>query len=157
MNKITTLDSSALQNLRAPIEAELAALAERLGLSLKLGGGKYSDGVEASFQLVLKVENPAVKTAAAKAAWDRNCHFIGVDYVRPDLTGLRPEDFGATFAYAGTVFRAAGIALKGKGCQKFPILAEAISGKHPAGKTMMLPETAVPMIRASTDAAKAAA
>lgn len=155
--KITTLDRTALQNLREPIEAELVALGERLGISLKLANGTFGDGAEASFKLVLRVEDPATKQAAAKAAWDRNCAYVGVDWNRPDETGLRPEDFGTEFTYGlgarGQRCRTTGIALKGKGSQKFPILVEYLDGPN-AGKTMMLPEAAVPMIRAATDAVK---
>lgn len=156
-HKITKLDKIALQNLRDPIEAELKALAERLGLTMTLGNGRFGDGAEAQFQLVLKVDDPATKEAAARAEWNRNCRYIGIDYAKPEETGLRPEDFGTEFTYAGTVYRAAGIATKGRGSQKFPILVTAISGKVEAGKTMMLPEGAVPTIRAATDAAKAKA
>jgi hypothetical protein len=155
VTKITNLDRTALQNLRAPIESELAALGERLGISLKLGNGKFGDGAEATFQLVLKVEDEATKTAAAKAAWDRNCQYVGIDFARPDETGLRAEDFGTEFTYGhgpkATRYRTTGIALKGKGSQKFPILVETLGGPN-NGKTMMLPEAAVPMIRAATDA-----
>jgi hypothetical protein len=152
--KITNLGRAALQNLRQPIEAELAALGERLGISLKLGNGKFGDGAEATFQL------EDTKTAAAKANWDRNCTYIGIDFAKPDETGLRPEDFGTEFAYGGATYRTAGIALKGRGSQKFPILcviAKAGPGGGKAGDVRMLPETAVPRIRAATDAAKAKA
>lgn len=153
--KITKLDRTALQNLRDPIEAELKALGERLGLSLALGNGSYGDGAEASFKLILRVDDPATKLAAAKANWDRNCRYVGVDYSDFDNSGLRPEDFGTEFPYAGGVYRTTGIALKGKGSQKFPILAEIVNpgargGK--AGEIRMLPEIAVRMIRAQTDA-----
>lgn len=155
MSKITKLDKIALQNLREPIESELKALAERLGLTMLLGSGSYGDGAEASFKLVLKVDDPETKAAAAKAAWDRNCHYIGIDYSRPDETGLRPEDFGAEFVYGGATMRTTGIALKGRGSQKFPILVEIVSpgprgGK--AGEVRMLPEQAVKIIREATDA-----
>ena len=155
-HKIEKLDKTALINLRAPIEAELKALGERLGLSLTVGNGSFGDGAEASFKLVLKVDNPEVKRAAAQAEWNRNCRYIGVDYSTPETTGLRPEDFGTEFSYAGTIYRTTGVATKGKGSQKFPILVEAISGKVEAGKTMMLPKAAVSFIRAATDAKVAA-
>jgi hypothetical protein len=154
MTKITTLDKLALQNLRAPIEAELVALGERLGLTLKLGSGTYGDGAEASFKLVLRVDDPATKAAAAKAEWDRNCAYVGIDFARPDETGLRPEDLGTEFAYGMGAqrknYRTTGIATKGKNHQKFPILVEEVD----TGKVVMLPETAVPLIRAATDGAK---
>lgn len=160
MTKITKLDRIALQNLRAPIEAELIALGERLGLSLKLGNGSFGDGAEASFKLVLRVDDPAVKAAAAKAEWDRNCGYIGLDFADPENSGLRPADFGTEFVYNQTTYRTSGIAIKGKGSQKFPILVEVVKPARPGdqiGKVMMLPETAVKIIRAATDAAKVSA
>jgi len=160
MTKITNLDRTALKNLRDPIEAELKALGERLGLSLTLGNGSFGDGAEASFKLILRVDDPATKEAAARAAWDRNCRYVGIDFNKPDETGLRPEDFGTEFPYGGGTYRTTGIALKGRGSQKFPILAEIVKAgpraKGQPGQTMMLPETAVPMIRAATDAKVAA-
>lgn len=158
-HKITKLDKIALTNLRDPIEAELKALAERLGLTMTLGNGRYGDGAEASFQLVLKVDDPATKEAAARAEWNRNCRFIGIDYAKPEESGLRADDFGTEFPYGGKHYRTTGIATKGRGSQKFPILAEIVSSqqKSEVGKIMMLPETAVPAIRTATDAAKAKA
>lgn len=155
--KISKLDKAALKSLRDPIEAELKALGERLGLSLTIGGGTYGDGAEASFKLIMKVDDPAVKAAAAKAEWDRNCRYIGIDYSDFENSGLRPEDLGTEFPYAGGVYRTVGIALKGKGSQKFPILCEIVSagargGK--AGEIRMLPEQAVKMIRKASDEAK---
>lgn len=154
--KIATLDRTALKNLRDPIEAELKALGERLGLSLTLGSGTYGDGAEASFKLILKVDDPAIKAAAAKAIWNRNCQMIGYDFSTGE-GGLRPEDFGAEFLYGGAKFRATGIAIKGKGSQKFPIIVEVLDGgpkRYEVGKTLMLPESAAKIIRAATDAAK---
>lgn len=163
MTKIAKLDKIALNALRAPIEAELIALGERLGLSLKLGNGSYGDGAEASFKLILKVDDPAVKAAAAKAEWDRNCRFIGIDYADVENTGLRPEDFGTEFNYAASTYRTIGIATKGKNSQKFPILVETVkvggllpSGGSAVGQIKMLPESAVKIIRAATDAKVAA-
>lgn len=160
MSKITKIDRNSMQALRDPIEAEIKALAERLGLTLRLGNGSFSpNGDEGSFKLEIKVDDPATKLAAAKAGWDRNCTFIGIDFADPDNTGLRPADFGTEFVYAGTTFRTTGIATKGKGSQKFPIKAEVVKSgnpKHGVGATLMLPETAVKIIRAATDAAKPA-
>lgn len=160
MTKIKTLDRTALKNLRDPIEAELKALGERLGLTLTLGNGTFGDGAEASYKLIIRVDDPAIKEAAARAEWDRNCRYIGIDYAKPDESGLRPADFGTEFNYGGSVYRTKGIALKGRGSQKFPILAEIVTpgprAKAAAGQTMMLPDTAVPLIRAATDAKVAA-
>lgn len=155
MTKITTLDRTALQNLRAPIEAELKALGERLGLTLTLGNGSFGDGAEASFKLILKVDDPATKAAAAKAEWDRHCGYIGIDYAKPQESGLRPEDLGTEFPYGGATYRTTGIAVKGRNSQKFPILAEIVTAGPrggASGEIRMLPESAVPAIRAATDA-----
>lgn len=155
--KIAKLDKTALQNLRSPIEAELKALGERLGLTFNLGSGSYGDGAEASFKLVIRVDDPAVKAAAAKAEWDRSCRYIGLDYSKPEETGLRPEDFGTEFAYSGARMKTTGIAVKGRGSQKFPILVQIVADGPrglKAGEIRMLPESAVPLIRAATDAAK---
>jgi hypothetical protein len=152
MTKITKLDRTSLQALRSPIETVLLALGNELGLSLKLGNGSFGDGAEASFKLILKVDDPAVKSAAEKANWDRNCRYIGVDYNDFENSGLRPEDFGTEFSYSAQTYRTTGIAVKGKNSSKFPILCEIVSGKD-AGSIRMLPERAVPIIRAATDAA----
>lgn len=150
--KITKLDKAALKNLRAPIDAELAALGERLGLKFVIGSGSYSStGDEASFKLQITVDDPALRQAAAKAKWDANCRYIGVDYARPDETGLRPEDFGTEFENRGTSYRTTGIAI---GRSKFPIMVEVLTGPK-KGQNVCFAEQAVPMIRAATDAATA--
>lgn len=154
-HKIAKLDKIALTNLRDPIEAELKALAERLGLTMTLGNGKYGDGAEATFQLVLKVDDPEIKRAAALAEWNRNCRFIGIDYASPETSGLRAEDFGTEFAYGDATYRTTGIATKGRGSQKYPILVEIVKAGArggAVGEIRMLPETAVGKIRAATDA-----
>lgn len=158
MNKITSLDRKTLTGLREPIEAELKALAERLGLTMALGNGKFGAGDEASFQLILKVDDPATKAAAAKATWDRNCRHIGIDYADFENSGLRPEDFGTEFVYGGSTYKTTGIAIKGRNSQKYPILVE-ITKVGPrggsVGEARMLTEAAVKAIREATDAAKA--
>lgn len=154
MNKITTLDKVALTALRPLIDAHLAELGAKIGIDLKLGSGTFGDGAEASFKLILKVDDPEVKAKAAAAEWSRHCRYIGLNYNDVENSGLRPEDLGTEFSYAGGVYRTTGIATKGKGSQKFPILCEIVtagrSGK--AGEIRMLPEAAVPLIRAATDA-----
>jgi hypothetical protein len=156
MSKISQLDKVALQNLRSPIEAELKALGERLGISFQLGNGTFGAGAEASFKLIMTVNDPDAKRDAARIEWNRNCRFIGIDYTNPDETGLRAEDFGTEFDYGGATFRTTGIAVKGRGSQKFPILCEIVKvgprGGN-VGEVRMLPETAARIIRAATDAA----
>lgn len=152
---IKTLDKKALQSLREPIEAELKALGERLGLSFTLGNGSFGDGAEASFKLVMRVEDAETKAAATKAEWDRNCRYIGIDYSKPEETGLRPEDLGTEFAYGGVTYMTVGIQLKGRGAQKFPIRVACVTDptkRIKPGDIRLLPETAAPLIRKATDA-----
>jgi hypothetical protein len=150
--KITKLDKVALKAIREPIEAELKALGERLGLELRIGSGSYSPhGDEASFKLEIKVDDPALKEAAARAQWDANCHYVGVDYAKPDETGLRPEDFGTEFQHRGNKCRTVGLALNRS---KYPVKIEMLDGPD-KGKVLLLTEQSVPVIRRATDAAKA--
>ena len=151
---ISKLDKQALIALRDPINAELAALGERLGVTFRVGNGSYGDGAEASFKLEIRVNDPATAEAAARAIWNRNCGLI--DYERG---GLRPEDFGTAFPFNGGVYRTTGIAVKGRGSQKFPILAVVvIPGRNggDVGQTRMLPEAAAAAIRRATDEKRAA-
>lgn len=162
MGKITKLDRNALKALRDPIEKELAELGERLGLKFRVGRGTFGEGAEASYKLEIEVDDPETKLAAAKVIWDRNCAMIGYNFDEPDQSGLRPEDFGTEFPYGDGTYRTTGIATSGRGSQKFPILVEIVKpGSRQGGKVgevRMLPEAAVPRIRAATDAkAKAGA
>lgn len=157
MTQIKTIDKAALLALRPEIDAALAALGEKFGLTLRTGNGSFG-GDAGRFTLEIKTNDPAVKAEAGRKSWNANCTYIGLDFNRQDETGLRPEDFGTEFTYGSGAravrYRTTGIALRGKGSQKFPILVETLDGPN-AGKTMMLPETAVPTIRSATDAAKA--
>jgi hypothetical protein len=152
MTKITKLDKAALKALREPIEAELKALGERLGLKFDVGNGSFGDGAEASFKLLIKVDNPEVEAAAAKAQWDRNCRHIGIDYNDMENSGLRPEDFGTEFTSGTTRYRTTGINI---GRAKYPIAAEVVSGPK-AGQKVGFTDMAVPVIRKATDAKVAA-
>lgn len=154
MTKIAKLDRTALQNLRAPIEAELAALGERLGLKFTLGNGGYGpEGVEASFKLIMKVDDLAAQEAAARDRWNKVCHIFGpTDYAadNPYAGGLRPEDYGTEFEVKGCCYRTVGIEPSRR---KYPILCEIVTGPK-KGERVFFTERTVPVIRAATDAAK---
>jgi hypothetical protein len=158
-NKITKIDRSSMQAMRDPINEVLAKIGEELGLKLRLGNGSYSpNGDEGHFKLELTVDDPALKEAAARAYWNNHCRYIGIDWDKPDETGLRPEDFGTEFNYGTAVYRTVGLAKKGRGSQKFPILVECQSDPRNLvknGEIRMLPETAVGIIRRATDLANA--
>lgn len=150
MTKITNLNKAALIALRPTLDAELAALGERLGLKFQVGSGKYeASGAEASFKLQITVDDPAAQTAAAKMKWDANCAYIGVDYSKdPGTTGLRPEDFGTEFEMRGTRYQTTHLAL---GRSKYPIGVKVLNGPK-AGQPLLFTEQVVPIIRAATDA-----
>jgi hypothetical protein len=149
--KIAKLDKTALRNLRDPINAELVALGERLGLKFEIGSGSYEPaGSEASFKLKITVDDPALREAAARERWNANCRYIGMDFDRPDETGLRPEDFGTEFESRGVRYRTTGI---NPGRSKFCIAVVVVSGKD-AGKAVAFDDRAVPLIRRATDDAK---
>lgn len=155
---IKKLDRTALTHLREPIEAELKALGERLGLSFALGNGTFGDGAEASYKLIIRVEDAETKLAAAQAEWDRHCRYVGIDYARPDETGLRPEDFNTVFEHLGSTYRAVAVNT-GRKATKYPIKVEVVKdgrGTYAPGTRLTYGEVAVPLIRAATDAAKAA-
>jgi hypothetical protein len=153
MTKIAKLDKTALKNLRDPLEADLAAIGEKYGLKLTLGSGTYGDGAEASFKLILKVDDPSVQEAAARAQWDRNCRWIGHKFDAPEgTTGLRPEDFGTEFEVKGTRYRTVDLALKRT---KYPVVVEVLTGPKKGGRTCFM-DLVVPIVRAATDAKAAA-
>lgn len=159
MTKITKLDRVSLAGLNDPIEAALKEIGDRLGLKFALAGGSYEpSGAEATLKLSIKVDDPAVKDAQAADRWANLGRYLGYDFGTGE-GGLRPEDRGTEFVYGGTTLKTVSIAAKGRGSQKFPILCEIIKGgpKHAGkeGQTLMLPESAVPLIRAATDKATA--
>jgi hypothetical protein len=106
----------------------------------------------------MTVDDPALKEAAARAYWNNHCRYIGIDWENADETGLRPEDFGTEFQYGATTYKTVGLAKKGRGSQKFPILVECVSDpsqRVKKGEIRMLPEAAVKIIRRATDLATA--
>lgn len=149
--KIQKIDPKALSALREQIDAALAELGEKTGIKFSAANASYErTGFSATFKLELKLDDPEAEAKAAKATWDANCRYLG-DFDTP----LRPEDLGTEFGYGGATYKTTGIATKGKGSQKFPILCEIVKAGPRGGKVgevRMLPETAVATIRAATDA-----
>jgi hypothetical protein len=105
------------KTIRACLDAELAALGEKLGLKLTLGSCSFS--ATATFKLEaapLKADGTAVRKEA------EDFKALG------GLFGFEPEDLGKAFHYNGRSFRLAGLLPK---CHRFPILAaDATTGKE---------------------------
>ncbi|MBS67279.1 MAG: hypothetical protein Tp170SUR191951_76 [Prokaryotic dsDNA virus sp.] len=159
MTKIAKITKQTLPQIAEQMESELAALAEKLGLKISYGGGKYdAAGNEGTINITVKIDDPEVQREAARLIWNNNCRLIGIDYTDTENSGLRPEDFGTEFKYGQATYETTGIATRGRGSQKYPILVKVINdpkGKHASGTALMLPDTAVPLIRMATDAAQA--
>jgi hypothetical protein len=151
MTKITNLDKKSLGLLTPQMIAALATLGEQTGLKFEFAGGRFEgSGDEATIKVKVIVDDPVKQEAAARSRWEANCKYIGLDFNRPQETGLRPEDFGTEFVSGGTTYRTTGLAL---GRSKYPIEVEVLTGQK-KGKRVFFTEQAVPAIRRATDAAK---
>lgn len=154
------INRQTMQILRTEIDAAVKAVGEKHGLAIQTERGTFA-GHEGWFKLMIKVDDPEIKLAAAREEFNRYCRHYGVDWDRPDETGLRPEDFGTEFAYGAVTYQLIGLYLKGKNSQKFPLKVAVVKDpthRREVGALIMLPEQAIPLIRLATDAkAKATA
>ncbi len=105
------IDRNTARQLSAEVEAALQAVADRHGLVVKMGGGKFDSNT-----YVPKVE---FKTADADSS---EFEMFASSY------GLDPEDFGKVFVYGpGDRYKITGVAPRN---HRFPILVEKVdSGK----------------------------
>lgn len=133
MTKITNIDKKTLQNMRPQIEEALAALGAELGVTFKTGSGAYG-GNQAHFKLEIKIDDPEVQEAAAKAEFDRYC----------GMFGLEPEHFGTEFTAGGKRYRLTGLALNRS---KYPLKVHDLT----LDKAVLLTDMAVPHIRKAYD------
>lgn len=138
MPKITNIDKKTLQSLRDKIEAALAPLGEELGLNFRTGNGSYG-GNEGHFKLEMKIDDPAIQEAAERETFDRNCRFFD----------LEPQDFGAEFRSGGKQYKLVGLAINRT---KYPLKVKIL---NEGGKSVLLTDMAVPMIKAARVKAEA--
>lgn len=97
MTKITDLNKASLTALRPEIDAALAELGARFGLTFRAGNGSYA-GDHAHFKLEIKVDDPAVQEAAAKADFD----------LMAPLFGLEASDYNREFGAGSKRYRLIG-------------------------------------------------
>ncbi|MCK9273435.1 hypothetical protein M0P65_07910 [Candidatus Gracilibacteria bacterium] len=96
---------------RKEVESAVANIAKRR--NLKITAGNITLENERNFKLTLQIKEGDSKAAEAieRSKWDLDCKRYGLD----------PEDFGKTFIYHGTTYRATGI----KPFAKCPILTDS--------------------------------
>lgn len=107
-SSVTKFDRKNLRNIRADLENAVKDVAEKYGIALDFGGGRFSD-YRYSLKLTCLIGSDG-STDHAKINWNRHCRMFG----------LTPEDFGRTFTDRGTKFTICGIKPKGK---TYPIIA----------------------------------
>lgn len=110
MNKF---DRATLRMLRPDIEEALKGVGEKHGITFTFNNIRFSDDM---FSTRLEARVGENSDDHAKADWDKNCWRFG----------LKPEDFGKTFSYAGTSYKIVGIKPRSR---KFPVIAENLAGK----------------------------
>lgn len=140
MTKIAKFDKKNLALLRPEIDAALVALAEKYGLAIHTGSCSF-DPLEASFKLVLKVDDPAAFEEKEKENFVRYCRMIG--------SGFAPTDFGTRFRVSGAWYVLVGIDM---GRSKYCVKAR----EEATGKIKLYTDAVVPLIRAAADETKKA-
>ncbi len=128
-----------LKTIKSDAEAVLASVAEKHGVKISFGNGKFSaDNATLKLEIASIAANGQVKTKEA------------TDFERyASAFGLKPEDLGTIFTYNGREFKLIGAKPRST---KFPLLAEWTKN----GKVFKLPKDAVNpnIITGLTEAAK---
>jgi hypothetical protein len=110
--KIDRFDRTNLGLLRSDLEAALAGVAKKYGVSLNLGAGRFSSD-NVTFKLegaVIRAEGVVTKEAAAFKSY-------------AEIWGLEPGDLGKTFVQGRKTFQIVGAK---PSSHKYPILAKEL-------------------------------
>lgn len=96
-NRATSITKQLLVALRPELDAAIAAVGAKHGLSLKIGNGSYEpDGASAKFQLLIGLlqegDDPSMSVERIKARAEYTRHAA--------IYGLEPEWLGRTFTRA---------------------------------------------------------
>lgn len=110
--ELTKFDRASVKELRGAIKDALASVEASYGITFEFNTIRFSDR---DFSTRLQARVGSDVKDHAKADWDATC----------GLFGLKPEDFGRTFTYAGNTYKVAGIKPRSK---KYPIIAENAAG-----------------------------
>src|SRR5260370_51326 len=118
------LSKQQVRNLRTKLEPFLDAISEEIGYRLTLGNCRF--GEVATFKLEAA---PIGKDGQAISS-------MGEDFKkRAHLYGLKVDDLGKSFSYKDRTFTITGLAPRG---QKYPILADTVSGKRYKFSTLFI-------------------
>jgi hypothetical protein len=104
-----------LKDLRPEIEAALAAVGEKWGVTLTAGNGKYGLDGGVSGSLQLNITGTSVDGKSGKQV-----EFEQYSW----MYDLAPEAFGQTFTSQGATFRVSGLKMQG---QRFTITADKVT------------------------------
>ncbi|WP_315922276.1 hypothetical protein [Mesorhizobium sp. SP-1A] len=112
-------DKNTLIALRNDMNEALAAVAEKYGVKIDVGGARYDTmGLSCSYKLEVEANQTEDGTEAARAKFE--CY--------ASLFGLSAEDYHNTFDYYGVEYRLVDLNLKAR---KKPLIVENMSnGKH---------------------------
>lgn len=114
--KITNFGRHEHQILSAAITKALKDVGDEYGVDLSVTGGRVGSGL-GQINLEVKVRETAAGVDGGKALWDRICtHY-----------GLRPEHYGMTFTYQGTLYKVTGLRTSRP---KYPIDAIRVHDKR---------------------------
>ncbi len=126
--KITAFNKVNLALLGADMQAALAPVAAKYGLSVKKGTGRFTDR-NYTTKLEFNLLNAEGKDTTAEDQFKRLAPILG----------FRPEDFGKEFLAQNQLFRISGVKPSSR---KFPILATRADGK-----VFKFPKTIVTKLR----------
>lgn len=138
MTKLTKIDRDALTRMRPEIDAALRQVAEAYGVTIACGKGTYSNAIDGSFKLEIKIADEAAQEADNAKRFAMVCR----------LYDLEPRHLGTLVTVRGKAMTLVGIETSR---QKYPLKM-----RHADGKTMLYTESLIPLIKAAA-AGKAAA
>lgn len=85
----TKITSSLLNTMRPELNAAVAEVAKKYGITIRFGNARFTD-LNATFTVDMGIA-PSSDFDPDKALWDSNCKHLG----------LAPEDFGKEFCFIG--------------------------------------------------------
>lgn len=114
--KIQTIDRAILRRIEADVQSALETVAERYGLSVKVGGGQFSP---TTFKP--KVEFATIGAGGVVESTEATAfRTLAKSY------GFQPDDLGKTFEHGGRTFTICGLKHR---AGKLPILAKSPDGR----------------------------
>lgn len=111
---MTVISTQLLKVLRPEIEAALAEIGIKHGVSLRCANAKYSS-LDFTFQLKGEVIDAGGGKSKAEAEWEKDSRIFGLESI----------SFGDTFSSNGKQFSITGLDFNKR---KYPILAKDASG-----------------------------